>query len=30
MRYKDTERNDVVFDGDIFELETERKIPVCR
>lgn len=22
--YKDTERNDVAFDGGIFELETER------
>lgn len=22
--YKDTEKNDVVFDGGIFELETER------
>lgn len=28
--YKNTERNDVVFDRSIFKLETERKIPIYR
>ena len=30
MRYKDTEKNDVAFDGGIFELETDRGFLVYR
>lgn len=28
--YKDTERNDIIFDECIFKLETERSVPIYR